>query len=245
MGKPGVNQPAQTVKPGNTQPTNQSANKKAPSRSVLEGKTSGPQGAARKQVIIQRRSEVIRERIQNKTEIVKVQTTLRVQRDQFRKEANFRPRYSPAYVRGNALWANRYASWYFGCEEPLVVAYNLAWFEPMPAAEVYSYDQVEVVSTNLEDEARVLYQNVSQLTNDPAVLNALAQLVDATEYYTDAVYAGSDYSDTLNNLFYVDSTLTAAEQVLQTRTTNSAIVTEVGALRYYVNKLLWSYRQNY
>ena len=75
--------------------------------------------------------------------------------------------------------------------------------------------------------------------------DALSQLVAAAQNFSDAVQNGSDYSDSIYDLFYLDQMATRAREVLRGSPQAYMVEDQMNALRYTVDELLWNYRQNY
>ncbi|MES2854463.1 MAG: hypothetical protein V4692_01315, partial [Bdellovibrionota bacterium] len=96
------------------------------------------------------------------------------------------------------------------------------------------YDQIgQVIVTNPNSEYR------------HRLMRVLAEMEDAAENYADAVYAGYDYTDSLSDLFYLEDTVILAEKTLNGYSRSYIVEQEMKAMRYYVDELLWLYRQNY
>ena len=100
------------------------------------------------------------------------------------------------------------------------------------AREVYA-QMAEVIVTNPNAE----YRN--------RLMNVLADLIDATELYTDAVYSNTDYTDSLDELFYLESQVALATKTLDGYSKEYLVKDEMGSLRYYVSELLWQYNAAY
>ncbi|MNL69300.1 hypothetical protein D3C87_1941460 [compost metagenome] len=73
----------------------------------------------------------------------------------------------------------------------------------------------------------------------------LISLIDAAENFNDSVNDRYDWYDTLSDLFYLEAQVDLAEQTLSGYSQEWRVQEEMGSLRYYVNELLWTYRQNF
>jgi hypothetical protein len=76
-------------------------------------------------------------------------------------------------------------------------------------------------------------------------LNRLAYLDDAAVAFTDAVDQGYDFSDSLNELFYLEDELGKLVRTLDGFSPSYRVDDEMRTMRFYVNELLWVYRQHY
>jgi hypothetical protein len=129
---------------------------------------------------------------------------------------------------------------------------DVTYYEDMPSIDdsgVLSYFDVGTVALNLEFLSRDLFTSVDQSTDGNsdygiAIRKAVIRLTDAAEYYNDAVASSSDYSDTLYDLFYLDAALTRVERTLD-GSQSGLVQDQMGAMRSYVNELLYSYRRQY
>jgi hypothetical protein len=77
------------------------------------------------------------------------------------------------------------------------------------------------------------------------LLRVLAEMEDAAENFNDAVNQGYDYSDSLNDLFYLEESIQNAERTLDGYSKAYLVDEEMRSMRYYVDELLWQYRQTY
>lgn len=156
-------------------------------------------------------------------------------------------------IHNAARWADRLTRWETGCVQPPSRYFNnIRWIYPMPSETSWSYAQLDVVSSDLENLSRDIYAQMAQVAYSTPnreysarLMNVLGQLVDAAENYDDAVDNSYDWSDSLDDLFYLDNTLTTAEQTLDGYSQAYLVQNQMEALRYYVNQLLWTYHQNY
>jgi hypothetical protein len=71
------------------------------------------------------------------------------------------------------------------------------------------------------------------------------RLEDAAENFDDSVVANEDFDDTLYDLFYLDLALSRVESNLKGFTQENLVDSRMQAFRYYVNELLFTYRQSY
>lgn len=123
----------------------------------------------------------------------------------------------------------------------------------MPSySDTLSYADIETVATNMEGVAREVYAQMNAvIASNPnaeyrtRLMNTLGDLIDATEFFTDAVYAGTDYSDSLDELFYVESQVALAASTLDGYSKEYLVANEMGSLRYYTQELLWQYKASY
>jgi len=77
------------------------------------------------------------------------------------------------------------------------------------------------------------------------LMNTLADLVDASENYTDAVNAGTDWSDSLDELFYLEAEVNLARTTLNGYSKEYLVGDDETAMYEYVQELLWTYKANY
>ncbi len=151
-------------------------------------------------------------------------------------------------IRNHQMWANRYGIWYSDCVRPAWISYTLPiqWYRPMPDYGTWNYSHVETVADNMEFLTRNLYETVAQYgSSADYVLPALEQLADAAENFDDAVNDNDDWTDSLNDLFYLEQMLDQAENNFGGQEAQFGVDSEMRSLRYYVNELLWTYRQNH
>ncbi|HEX7673686.1 MAG TPA: hypothetical protein VF412_05920 [Bdellovibrio sp.] len=156
-------------------------------------------------------------------------------------------------IHNAARWADRLTRWETGCVRPPSRYFNnIRWIYPMPPETSWSYAQLDVVSSDLESLSRDIYTQMAKAAYinpnreySARLMNVLGQLVDAAENYDDAIDNSYDWSDSLDDLFYLDNTLTMVEQTLNGYSQAYLVQNQLEALRYYVNQLLWTYHQNY
>jgi hypothetical protein len=179
---------------------------------------------------------------------------MRHDRDQWRYRHQHVNRYivNHYYIHDHNYWYPRYSRWYSHCYRPVyyVIVRPIRWYVPMPDRALWSYNQVENVAMNLETLTRQIYEQVEAETyNLPdytgRVLPQLAQLAYAAEVYSDTVRTNYDFVDSINELFYLENMLDQAEATNRLYARSYVVDNEMRALRYYVNELLWIYRQNY
>ncbi len=77
------------------------------------------------------------------------------------------------------------------------------------------------------------------------LMNVLADLVDASENYTDAVNTGTDWVDSLDQLFYLETEMNLARTTLNGYSREYLVSDDETALNEYVEELLWTYKANY
>jgi hypothetical protein len=119
----------------------------------------------------------------------------------------------------------------------------------MPTYGQWDYAQVEIVAENLEDASRRVYDTLMDSNMDPQYQQQLAEvfgsLVNAAWNYNESVINSIDWNDSLDDLFYLDEQLQAAEETLNGYSEEYRVRDDMALLRYYVNELLWQYHANY
>jgi hypothetical protein len=150
-------------------------------------------------------------------------------------------------------WVGRYRTWWNNSNtqpDPIIVDNSEDWtvdMPPVPDDGVVPYLNVEAVALNIEGLVQEIYTKIDQAAPlDPTGLQlrqTLAALEDTAENYYDAVQANSDYSETLYDLFNLDMATQNAEHALQGYPEQPLVATRMATLRYYVNVLLYTYRQ--
>ncbi len=163
-------------------------------------------------------------------------------------------------------WGDRYDSWsndYW--YPPVYVDYPVDWVVPMPDYPRYPsrgsqpdwstswrYEDVQNVALNLEAVARDIYDQMDAVidTNPNReyanrLMNVLADLVDASENYTDAVSAGTDWIDSLDQLFYLEAEVKLMRATLDGYSKEYLVKDDSDAMHQYVQQLLWTYKANY
>jgi Flp pilus assembly protein TadG len=121
----------------------------------------------------------------------------------------------------------------------------------MPDYNQIDYSQIGTIATNLEYLTQEIYNTMSQaVAYNPnreyayRLTNVLSQLVNASANYTSSVYNNSYYRNSIRDLFYLESILDVTESTLDGYSKAYLVDDQVRALRFYVNQLLWIYRQN-
>lgn len=153
--------------------------------------------------------------------------------------------------RDHSTWTSRYDRWWSNASRPSYYspAQRMHWHRPMPAPGAWRYSEVEQIADNLEYLSRDVFDSMDRvaLQNEYGLRlrRVLVGLIDATENFNDSVGDRYDWSDTINDLFYLESQLDLAEQTLDGYSQAWRVQEEMGSLRYYVNELLWTYRQNF
>lgn len=116
----------------------------------------------------------------------------------------------------------------------------------------WTYADVQDVALNLEAVARDIYDQMDAVidTNPNReyanrLMNVLADLVDASENYTDAVMAGTDWVDSLDQLFYLEAEVKLARTTLDGYSKEYLVRDDETAMNQYVQQLLWTYKANY
>jgi hypothetical protein len=125
--------------------------------------------------------------------------------------------------------------------------------DPTPDySTAWTYQDVGNVALNLEAVTRDMYDQMDAVIDSnpnaeyrTRLMNTLADLVDASENYTDAVSAGTDWTDSLDQLFYLETEMTLARKTLSGYSKEYLVSDDETALNEYVEQLLWTYRANY
>ncbi|HVK60941.1 MAG TPA: hypothetical protein VM432_05295 [Bdellovibrionales bacterium] len=208
----------------------------------------------RRREIEARRERERMDRIRRDQEIRRHQERMRQDREEWRYR-NEIERMRRDRIRDNSRWYDRYDRWYTHCPRPTPIRWErpIRWPEPMPdQRRSWTYADVQVVALNLEGISRDIYDQMSQvIVTNPnqeyrvRLMRVLGSLEDSAENYADAVYAGTDYVDSLNDLFYLDDQLALAEKTLNGYSKAYLVQQEMRAMRYYIDELLWIYRYYY
>ncbi|MFS4457791.1 hypothetical protein [Bdellovibrio sp. HCB2-146] len=147
-------------------------------------------------------------------------------------------------------WRPRYDRWYRDSRRPSYFSPSarIRWNRPMPAPGAWRYNQLENIADNLEYISRDVYETMDRvaLYNEYGMRlrRVLVGLIDAADNFNDSVNSRYDWNDSLSDLFYLESQLDLAEQTLSGYSQAYRVQDEMGSIRYYVNELLWTYRQN-
>lgn len=215
-----------------------------------EGRGHDQDSIRRQREIERRREAVRRDRDIRRWEYDKHMSRMRHDRQEWRNRYHVRVINRP-YVFTHDHWYDRYSRWYGYCPRPAfyVVVRPIRWYVPMPAHTVWTYSQVESVALNLESLTRDIYGEMAATANgseySQRLLEVLNEMAYAAENYSDAVQSNYDFTDSLNHLFYLESMVDTAEYTLAGYSRAYLVDNEMRALRYYVNELLWLYRQQY
>ena len=154
-------------------------------------------------------------------------------------------------IRNPNRWVHRYDRWWAHFQRPQIVIFpEIVWYQPMPEVGSWSYYDTLVVAENLEQLSREVYDKmdaVASTTNEygPRLRNVLAQLADAADNLSDRVRETTDYSDTLYDLFHLETSLQLAERTLDGYSKAFLVEKEMKSMRFYVDEMLWTYRQHY
>jgi hypothetical protein len=159
------------------------------------------------------------------------------------------------HYRDHNHWYPRYGRWYEHSYQPPVIIIRIVFPNPMPdygPGQYWTLRDVEVVALNLENLSQRIYSTMAPIAETTGnreygerLLDRLAYMDDAAEAFTDAVDAGYDFSDSLNELFYLEDEVIKLEQTLSGFSQSYRVQEEMRSMRHYVNLLLWVYRQNY
>lgn len=229
----------------------------APSRpDVNRGDRHRPPSEARREqrrdVIQHRQNDVRRAREQRRTDIRNHQVRRQNDRQDWRQRRHLEIRHRDVNaIRSPLRWTGRYNTWWGGFVRPRPVVFvHVSWYQPMPAIGSWDYFQTEQVAENIEYLTRGIYEELDAVapTNTEygqRLRRVLYDLVDAAENYEDAVESTYDFSDTLYDLFYLEEMVGLTEQTLDGYSQAYRVSDDMAAIRYYVNELLWTYRQNY
>lgn len=215
------------------------------------GRGTSEVALARRAVITQRR-EIVREaKLQEQNDTIALRSQLMTDRVAFNEGNQIRIVRNNKAIQDTETWTKKYSLWYRTSAHPQypTLSADPQWFQAMPDVGDWSYGDLEVIAVNLEYKSREAYVNLAQLqVSDqlaPLLLSASARLTDAAIAYSDAVLSGSDTTDSLKNLFYLDSELAIVERELANVQMSDAALDDVQLLRFYVNELLLDYRINF
>lgn len=151
-------------------------------------------------------------------------------------------------------WRDRHDRWYRHCERPRYPHYEqpIDWYRPMPDPGYWDYSEILIVADNIQNLSQRIYnimEPVAPTTRNQEysarLMRVLFQLVDAAESFNDSVKMNASWSATLNNLFYLEDTVRLTETTLDGYSQEYRVSNEMRALRYYVDEMLWTYRQRY
>ncbi|MES2854464.1 MAG: hypothetical protein V4692_01320 [Bdellovibrionota bacterium] len=207
----------------------------------------------RRDQIDRRRTHVRDDRARRNDQILRQRDQIRAQRNQWRGRHRVNVYRDISRIRTQDRWSSRYDNWYGYCPRPRYVVHSrIRWYQPMPSPGSWQMAQVEAVAVNMEHLTRTIYDVMSDATRSnpngeyvTRLLRVLTELEDASENFTDAVNDGYDYSDSLNDLFYLEEAVQLAERTLDGYSKAYMVDQEMGSMRFHVEELLWTYRQNY
>lgn len=175
-----------------------------------------------------------------------------MQREQWRRQNTINVYIDYNSIRNADRWMNRYNSWWYECQRPVYIGAPVNWYRPMPAPGMWNYYDVDVVSDNLEYLSRDVYNVMAPVSYSTPnqeygyrLRDVLARLSNAAENFNDSVDRTYDWSDSLYDLFYLESVLSETEQTLSGYSQSYRVQSQISSMRYYVNELLWQYRNNY
>lgn len=201
-----------------------------------------------------RRDEVRRERYARNEEIVRYRERRNHVRDRFYNERGYhRPHRDVYVIRNPQRWNDRYYRWYEYCPRPVYRSYPITWHRPMPTyGNTLSYYEIQIITDNLEDLARQIFAKMEAASYttpnyeyNERLRRVLYEFYDATENLNESVETFEDYSETLYDLFYMEEVLTKLEYTLNGYSQAYRVQNEMQAFRFYVDELLWNYRQRY
>ncbi|MNL10659.1 hypothetical protein D3C87_1314660 [compost metagenome] len=201
--------------------------------------------------IERRRDENRRDRDNRRDSFNRDRDNRRNERSSWNNRYRVNPPSRHAGYRDHSTWSSRYDRWWSGASRPSYYspAQRIRWHRPMPSPGVWRYSEVEQIADNLEYLSRDVFDSMDRvaLQNEYGLRlrRVLVGLIDATENFNDSVSDRYDWSDTITDLFYLEAQLDLAEQTLDGYSQAWRVQEEMGSLRYYVNELLWTYRQNF
>lgn len=215
----------------------------------------GGHDANRDELLRRRRDDVLRQRQVRQGEIDRRRHEVFGRRDDFRRRFSFTIRRDVTVIRNPVRWSTHYDVWWTnGLRRPTIYrpAHVINWYVPMPEIGFWQYSQLDLVSDNIEYLTRDVYSTMASASLSTPnreyamrLMNVLGQLVDAAENYNDAVTGSYDWSDSLYDLFYLESSLSLAETTLDGYSQEYRVIEEIRSLRFYVDELMWTYRTNY
>lgn len=200
-----------------------------------------------------RRDDIRVHRDARRSDIWRVRERARSDRSDWRGRFTMNTRCDVGWVRSPNTWVTRFSRWETRCDRPALPIYSrpVRWAEPMPEV-IVDYQSVELIAQNIEQLSRDVYQTMDSVINTnpnreyaARLMRVLGELADASENFTDAVYDSDDFSDSLNDLFFLETKVGLATQTLSGYSKEYLVTDEMRALRYYVEELLWQYRQKY
>jgi len=171
-------------------------------------------------------------------------------RQRWWNESHHRPHRHDRW-NSNDYWRGRWDQWYIDHyrPQPIVRYPDYSWPEYHTN---WSMAEIEIVAQNMENITNRIYTIMTPVVqNSPnreyaeRLPRVLAEFADASQAFTDAVYQGYDYTDSLNALFYLENKLLLTEQTLNGYSQSYRVNSEMQTMRYYVYELLWAYRQSY
>ncbi|HVK60940.1 MAG TPA: hypothetical protein VM432_05290 [Bdellovibrionales bacterium] len=208
----------------------------------------------RRQHIERRRQGVREDRMRRQVDIRRNMERTHDARRDWRMRSRMNVHRDISRIRSYDRWSSRYDRWFDYCPRPSVVIYRspIRWYVSMPVPGNWSMAEVESVAINMEHLSRDVYDQMADaVMSNPnreyadRLLRVLAEMEDAAENFNDAVNQGYDYSDSLNDLFYLEESIQNAERTLDGYSKAYLVDEEMRSMRYYVDELLWQYRQTY
>ncbi len=191
-------------------------------------------------------------RRQKREECTRHRDDNRDRRHQWRNKHDWRHDRDPRTRQWN-YWGFQFNLWYGKTLRPKYYSIpGFYWVRPMPNYGLWNYYQVEIAAQNLEN----LSERIYDIMTDPGIryvnpsyrvklVKALSSLVGAAQDYTDSVSDSYDWYESMGDLFYLNQELNRTETVLRGFSQARRVEREMRYMRYYVNELLWQYRQNY
>ncbi len=114
----------------------------------------------------------------------------------------------------------------------------------------WDHQDILIVADNIEYLAQRIYdimEPIAPTTRNQEysarLMRVLYQLTDASSAFHISVQRYDQLSDTLYYLFYLEDTVSLTENTLDGYSQEYRVEDEMKAIRYYINELLWTYRQ--
>ena len=188
------------------------------------------------------------------------------ERETWREEHHVKFDWDADRVHSDRFWEHRYSQWFDQTwTQPPVIEINqtVTWTPPvveinqpvvinytMPdVSEGWTYLDVGVVATNLELLTEQIYTTMDEVAPQSEygirLRTVLAQLEAAAALFSDDVNSTNDWSDTINDLFNLETATNLAVRTLGGYSQAVQVAPQMSALEQYVNELLYIYRMNY
>jgi hypothetical protein len=194
-----------------------------------------------------RRGEVRRDRDNRRHDRERYRSDRYSRRDSWRRQPHWVQPRRDNRIHDSRFWGPRYNVWLGIRTRPLYFSFSYNWRRPMPSSTTWSYIDIEAVADNIEDLTQDIFNRMSRANPNMSygLRQTLADLADSAENFNDSVETRDDYNDTLYDLFYLDTKVNEAQNALRSDFYGNAVSNDMRALRYYVDEMLYTYRQNY